>query len=256
MEFTKWEHPSEITNAIIDIEKDSVVDFKKVFNELDILGCESLQIRYFSYTNYKQTELILELLNDKNISSIELILKYEKKLTEHRVKKLMSINGRLRNIFIYDSPWDKKVQVDEDDEWYIYFAKCKVLSEKDCGKIMPEYFTMNVRTYTESRSYNTCLNRKVAIDINGNIKNCPSCTVAYGNVMDSSLISAIRKKGFKDNWYIAKDQIDICKDCEFRHICTDCRAFLKDENNKYSKPLKCDYDPYTATWESPRASKL
>ena len=39
------------------------------------------------------------------------------------------------------------------------------------------------------------------------------------------------------------------KDCKFRYICTDCRAYLANPNDMYSKPLKCNYNPYSATWE-------
>jgi radical SAM protein with 4Fe4S-binding SPASM domain len=49
-------------------------------------------------------------------------------------------------------------------------------------------------------------------------------------------------------WEITKNQIEICKDCELRYICQDCRAYTIDENNKYSKPLKCKYDQYQAVW--------
>ena len=53
---------------------------------------------------------------------------------------------------------------------------------------------------------------------------------------------------FRMLWNINKDKIDVCKDCEFRYICTDCRAYIKDKRDIYSKPLKCNYDPYTATF--------
>ncbi|MDR2057516.1 MAG: hypothetical protein LBP83_04405, partial [Dysgonamonadaceae bacterium] len=39
-----------------------------------------------------------------------------------------------------------------------------------------------------------------------------------------------------------------CKDCEFRYICTDCRAYLQDSNDIYSQPAKCNYNPYIAKW--------
>ena len=52
---------------------------------------------------------------------------------------------------------------------------------------------------------------------------------------------------YKKLWFIKKDDIEICKDCEFRYNCTDCRAFTI-ENNVYSKPLKCNYNPYTNEW--------
>ena len=50
------------------------------------------------------------------------------------------------------------------------------------------------------------------------------------------------------NFYIC-DKIIVCKDCEFRYICTDCRIFIKDNNNIYSQPLHCNYNPYIAKWE-------
>ena len=51
------------------------------------------------------------------------------------------------------------------------------------------------------------------------------------------------------NWYIRKDNIDVCQNCEYRYICTDCRAFIKDPNNIFSHPLKCTYNPYIAKWK-------
>jgi len=47
---------------------------------------------------------------------------------------------------------------------------------------------------------------------------------------------------------ITKDQVAVCRDCEFRYVCTDCRAYTQDADDPYSKPAKCTYDPYTATW--------
>jgi len=29
----------------------------------------------------------------------------------------------------------------------------------------------------------------------------------------------------------------------------DCRVYLEQPSNIYSKPLKCGYDPYSATWQ-------
>ena len=48
---------------------------------------------------------------------------------------------------------------------------------------------------------------------------------------------------------ISKDQVKVCKDCEFRYMCSDCSAFTKNPEDKFDKPLKCNYNPYTAKWE-------
>lgn len=70
----------------------------------------------------------------------------------------------------------------------------------------------------------------------------------FGNVKNTSLKKVFRNPDFKKYWQINKDSIDVCKDCEFRHICTDCRAYIENPENPFSKPLKCGYNPYTNEW--------
>ena len=72
---------------------------------------------------------------------------------------------------------------------------------------------------------------------------------SFGNIKNITLEEALSHPDFKKLWNINKDQIEVCKDCEFRYICTDCRAYLEDPENIYSKPLKCGYNPYTCEWE-------
>ena len=118
-----------------------------------------------------------------------------------------------------------------------------------CSENKLKDFCINLSFYSESQAHNTCLNRKLCIDADGNIKNCPNMPQTYGNIKDTTLSQSIEKQGFKDCWYICKDKIDVCKDCEFRHICTDCRAFIKDPQNIYSQPAKCGYNPYICLWQ-------
>ena len=54
--------------------------------------------------------------------------------------------------------------------------------------------------------------------------------------------------GFKEKWGISKDHISVCRDCEFRYACSDCRAYLENPEDAFSKPLKCGYDPYSGKW--------
>jgi SPASM domain peptide maturase of grasp-with-spasm system len=102
----------------------------------------------------------------------------------------------------------------------------------------------NLSFFTEAQAHNTCLNRKLCIDAGGNIKNCPAMSRSFGNIKDTTLKEAIEKEGFKDLWFINKDKIDVCRDCEFRYMCMDCRCFIKDPENIYSQPAKCGYNPY------------
>ena len=132
----------------------------------------------------------------------------------------------------------------------IICVKDNITSSNDCGNIDFNYFFSNIYFFSESQYYNSCLNRKISIDINGEIRNCPSIKKSYGNIRDLSLNEVVNKAEFRVYWTMNKDQIEVCKDCEFRYACSDCRAFIKDPANIYSKPEKCSYNPYNAKWET------
>src|SRR5690606_3566602 len=122
------------------------------------------------------------------------------------------------------------------------------LKLKDYGQICKGNLYINIKNYTEAIHYNSCLNRKVSLDIYGNIKNCPSQRESFGNIKNTSIRDAIKNQKFQSLWKVKKDDIKICQVCEYRYICTDCRIFIQDENDQLSKPSKCTYDPYTTRW--------
>ena len=149
---------------------------------------------------------------------------------------------------MFRAPESRSISLKGNLALIVYYAD-KVLAPENCGVVSTDYFCIGMKHFTESQHHNTCLNRKICIDANGDIKNCPAMAKSYGNIKDTTLEEAINKPGFKDLWYVCKDQIDVCKDCEFRHICTDCRCFIKDPGNIYSQPAKCTYNPYICLWE-------
>lgn len=106
-----------------------------------------------------------------------------------------------------------------------------------------------LKEYIENRNHNSCLNRKISIDEFGEIKNCPSMKHSYGNINKTHLSEILKIKEYTNLWDINKDGIKVCKDCEYRNICSDCRAYLADANDIFSKPLKCKNNPYTGVWE-------
>lgn len=116
------------------------------------------------------------------------------------------------------------------------------------------FLPREINQITENLCHNSCLHKKLSIDVDGNIKNCPSMPKSYGNVNEISIDTVLLNDNFKEFWSITKDNIKVCKDCEYRYICMDCRAYTEQnhfsQNNlDISKPLKCGYDPYTGIWE-------
>lgn len=72
---------------------------------------------------------------------------------------------------------------------------------------------------------------------------------SYGNIKTNNLKSILGQRDLQELWTINKDEIKICKDCEYRYCCTDCRVFTDDVNDKYSRPSSCTYNPYQGLWK-------
>lgn len=244
---TDWRMPSAITNVVVDFNSQSDYNIIGIAKELEILGCLAIQFRFYDIVPKEVIQKILEAFNFSLIQDIELVIKSSPKQSIRDIEKLCVLNPRLSKIIIHSSKDNKKKKI-RHIKTPILFIRSKITNHSFCGFVSHNHFIVNTTLFTESVNFNSCLNRKIGIDAEGNIKNCPSMTKSYGNIRDTTLKEAIEKQGFKDMWYIHKDQIEVCKDCEFRHICTDCRAYIQDPNNIYSKPAKCSYDPYTATW--------
>jgi SPASM domain peptide maturase of grasp-with-spasm system len=243
-----WEHPSELTNAILDIanlNKAIVID---LFRQLDKLGCKCIQLRFFSSITLAELDELLNGLANSRIQSIEILIKNTEELgSEDRVIEFVNKHLRINSFIIHDSPVFFDV---ESKNCIVLYTNIPITSSKQCGIINSKFFTLNIESFTEAKNHNSCLNRKISIDVDGNIKNCPSMPQSFGNVKTGTLQEALDHPDFKKYWNVTKDQIAVCKDCEFKYVCTDCRAYIENPEDLHSKPLKCGYNPYTAVWEA------
>lgn len=249
----QWASSSKITNTIIDIGNIHH-NYINLFYQLETLKCSYVQIRYFHEIGFNSINNVVEHLNSNKsrVNSIDFIIPYCDNFIHEDFNFLIEQNSRIHSIIIYNSPFDKRHKPLNKNMGYLVFVKRNILNEKHCGIINEEYFYSNIKLHSESQYHNTCLNRKISIDKNGNIKNCPSMPQSFGNIKDTTLEEALKHPDFKKYWNVNKDMIAVCKDCEFRHICTDCRAYTErthfDGEIDLSKPLKCGYNPYTNEW--------
>jgi len=239
-----FEEPFKISNAIIDFDRNSNHNYNKIFNELGMLGTPNIEFRFFEIIKLGIIDDILINQKSGRCLYMSILLKYTEEITEESLNSLFLKYQFIGQFIVHSSPFSKII-----DDYYpfnILFTKQEIIDESCCGNISKKNFSVNISHYNEALQFNTCLNKKISIDKEGNIKNCPSLKTSFGNVKNDSLVEvALNNKAFADYWNINKDQIKVCKDCQFRYICTDCRAFVED---KFDKPKKCRYDPYTNKW--------
>ncbi len=238
-------YPHKITNIVWACLDFNTFDLEKIFKNNAEFFTNNATFLFFKTIDKRELLKLLKLieLQLSNLISYSIYIA-EIDVSLRNLESIIEQYPRLSELVIFNS--DKQADLSKHQK--IVFSKQKLTNFKACGIVKKTDFNKSLLHFTESLDHNTCLNRKISVDVHGNIKNCPSMVEQYGNIKDTTLREALRHPDFKKYWSITKEQVSICKDCEFRNICTDCRAYLEDPEDIYSKPLKCGYNPYTGEW--------
>lgn len=233
-----------------------------VLNDINVLhkiksSIENIEIQHlvlYCSRDLSQDEIVEidQIFENSTLQGIELFSPFHNMIDEEFISSLDKKTTRIYNLIFYNCP---KVPFKLKDifRFTVNFTR-QNLKISSCGKVKLEYFNTNLPKVLEAVNHNSCLHKKISIDAEGNIRNCPSMPQSFGNIKDTTLEEALQQSDFKKYWNLTKDQIEVCKDCEFRYICTDCRAYtershINKEGLDTSKPLKCGYNPYTGEWE-------
>lgn len=98
-----------------------------------------------------------------------------------------------------------------------------------------------------------CFSNKICVKTNGEVTPCiMEKDIVFGNAYRDSLKTILDVEKNKRIRNLSKDFIEVCKDCEYRYGCFDCRPKAKTSSSKKgfcAKPADCLYDPHTAKWK-------
>lgn len=244
----EYDSPFWATNVVLETDSDADPSFMfDVIEKLSQGHVEAVQVNDYGHIMIQQLKRIGEITINSQLHYIYIYTNYQ---TAYSRKQLNFIygNNRFRNIIFMGAPRERDFNNEEMGLANIVYTK-KMLDFKCCGNVRKDLFVFNQPFFIEAHSCNTCLNRKISIDKNGVIRNCPLMGNGFGKIQDYSIKEIVYLPGFQKLWNLSKDAIDVCKDCEYRYICTDCRHFIKDKDNIKSQPSKCRYNPYIGKWE-------
>jgi SPASM domain peptide maturase of grasp-with-spasm system len=238
-----WDYPAIISNSIIDVSRKNLSYIKEIVSIAKILNNTNIQFRFFDDSvNEKSIIELISTIIRRQVTYSEFYIDYRFSALVNDFLLLQERGSCNIVVKIFNSEENKVLMFDKMN---VIKAKTKI-SEVKCGTFV---LNENAEHFCESQHYNTCLNRKLCIDKDGYIKNCPYMKHHYGHISNTNIEDVVKLPEFQKWWHIKKDDIDVCMDCEFRHMCTDCRAFIKDPENIYSQPAKCTYNPYICKWE-------
>jgi SPASM domain peptide maturase of grasp-with-spasm system len=247
-----WDKAGMITNAIIDVDQTSNHSYLDLFSQLDSLGCRAVQVRAYDPLTLEKIGGIVQACESVRLRHLDLIVKFQDELSEASLSDLCLRHQLISRVIVHSSPYSQRLTAEPLPVLIIFDPH--EAGPSSCGEVGTDYFSVTLEHFTEALQFNTCLNRKISIDVSGDIKNCPAMQQSLGNVKGTRLAEAVKHPVLIQLGRITKDQIEVCRDCEFRYVCTDCRAYTRDAGDPYSKPAKCAYDPYTATWSDTGAA--
>ncbi|MFA5776222.1 MAG: radical SAM protein [Patescibacteria group bacterium] len=123
------------------------------------------------------------------------------------------------------------------------------------GVLMKPDFTCSERTVRKNMAGNPCLNGKLAITSSGVVFPCIFARGwEVGNARTMDIETVLQEFRLVRVWGSTKDSVLVCRDCEYRYCCRDCRVLAggsTDHNNFLSNPYpRCSYNPYTGEWGS------
>jgi radical SAM protein with 4Fe4S-binding SPASM domain len=191
--------------------------------------------------SFKKTENALKLLKVNNIQTqIAVVIMKENEKYIQEIKKYIESLGHKYTGYDVIRPScllnSKEHQVTD-----INILKSRY-------NLNPEFYT-SPKTFYENHFYNSCWNGKIAITYDGDIIPCIFArNDIIGNIRNANSLQDIKKLIVK-KWSITKDDIEVCKDCEFRYCCHDCRPLADGiEGKSKAKYPRCCYDPYNGRW--------
>ncbi len=245
-----WDDASQITNAILDIDAKTSYNLNNALEQLQNLGCKHIILRNFSIGSIEFYNQLLVPFLASSYLSIEIITEYDNTIKENLVNEFLNSHKRVKAIIFHSAPINKIINEKKDlSMGNIAYTQQKILSPNDCYHNSIEYFNTCVKLFTEAQLHHSYYNRKVAIDAEGNIKNCASHDIKYGNVNAHKIADIIATSEFQKLWFVKKDDTEVCKDCEFRYMCVDSRLPKQKEDGTWYHEIECNYNPYIAKWK-------
>lgn len=231
--------PGRIENSIICMNQVNFQKVTEIIKELNIELCERLEFRIENLI-FQQYETLVDLIKESDFKSI-LIRSRELNIDFFdSIEELINEEPRILKHHVYGTSTNR-------DSIKTSYYKQDVNFILDCGITLKNDFSINRQFFISSNCQNTCLSKKVSVNFKGEVCNCPSIEPSKKNYTIKEFINSPE---YKENSLIKKDQIEICQDCEFRHMCLDCRAFTDSKTRKHSRPKNCSYNPYISKWKN------
>ena len=222
----------EITDITIVVTENS----KNQLNNLSKkIAFYTIQAIFLSH----ETDLInqfLTITSDIGIRNLQLYINCSKQLV---ILEDIKKSNHLESVILFNSGqerseiWDNEIELRFTNRNITLFSGNSPSSDQD--------FILNLPYYFESKQVNPYLSGRLFIDEGG------LSDIRYND--NTSFDIKDKNNSAK---YVCRDKIVICRDCEYRYMCTDTRVprIYNDMNELWNHLSECPYNPYIAKWNT------
>lgn len=245
-----FRHPTSLSSAIVEMDAAAIETHANVVDQLLALGCQNFQFLFLEGAyDFEEVAKMLESFKTSRASSVDLY--FEQAVFDENQHKQLGKDLRIRST-VFNKNEERSFFLNEGEtdskqgHLYLFYVSRK-LEPRQAEQYRPELFNLALRPFIEAQEHNAGLNKKVAIDRNGDIKNYLNHDRVFGNIASDSIIEAVTSAAFQKQWNISNDEIEKCKDCQFRYICFS-NSYVSQIDGNYRKAEDCGFDPYTNRW--------
>jgi SPASM domain peptide maturase of grasp-with-spasm system len=240
------ERPYNISCLILDIENFHETKFEAIKRQILKAKVECIIFRFISPTTSIDIKNVLAFFNNIPTRIFQLFIE-NKNFTENLdFENLINLNERVSVIVKYNC--EKELVQDLEKASLIHTKRDIVNNKMNINNIAD--FNVNMNLFMESQLYNSFYNKRVYIDSEGFIYRYEGDIMDFGNIINVELTNILENVEFKKYWHITKDEISVCKDCEYRYMCVDSSLPMSKTNNLWKLDRECNYNPYNSEWKS------
>jgi len=252
----EYDYPSLVSNAIIEVDGSSTIT--ELLNRLEMVNCYNVQWVYKGQSKdlYQFLENSINEIRHSPIKYCEIVLN-EKDF--NNVRPLLTRKGfpELGLIFLHSANSCSYLTANSERPHVICFDSDGSYDTHQYDKSI-HFFVVNYLLYTESLRYNSYYNRKIFINLQGDVSVGPLSNKFLGNLYEQGFDwnTVLKQKDIKVIWELHKDKISVCKNCEFRHMCVDSRIPKKhSDGTEWYHNTECNYNPFIAKWKGEQGYK-
>jgi radical SAM protein with 4Fe4S-binding SPASM domain len=113
-----------------------------------------------------------------------------------------------------------------------------------------QFLATDRATFIKRYNGNSCWQGKIAISSEGDVNPCIMQRDGTAESVRNKPLKEIIRGDIHKYWDISLGKIDICRDCEYRYACHDCRVVAAGETGELmARSLHCSYDPFAGEWK-------